>query len=110
MKTSSILDDLEFNDSKPAVKLLLESNFSKEIRIYFKEGQIMQKHQTPYPIVVQIFKGEIKFGVNNQIILLKEGDLITLEGGIPHDLTATKESIVRLTLSHSDSLKRVESV
>ncbi|APD05777.1 hypothetical protein UJ101_00224 [Flavobacteriaceae bacterium UJ101] len=110
MKTSSILENLEFNDSKPAIKLLLESDFSKEIRISFKEGQIMQEHQTPYPIVVQVFKGEIKFGVNNQIVLLKEGDLITLEGGVPHDLTAVKESIVRLTLSKSDSLQRVKNI
>lgn len=110
MKTSSILENIVYNESKPAVSLILETDFSKEIRIAFKEGQIMKKHQTPYPIVIQIVKGEIEFGVNNEALVLSEGDLITLEGCVYHDLKAVKESIVRLTLSKSDSLQRVESV
>ena len=42
--------------------------------------------------------------------LLKKGSIITLEGNIPHNLTARKDSIVRLTLSKLDTALRVEKV
>lgn len=110
MKTVSIYQDLEFNENKPAIKVLLETDFTKEIRILMKEGQEMKEHQTPFPIVVELLEGEIAFGVEGIDYKVKKGDLLTLSGGIPHNLIAKKESVIRLTLSKLDSSKRVESV
>lgn len=110
MKTASLLKDLEFNDQKPAVKVLLDTDSSREIRIAMKKGQVMKEHKTPYPIVVELFEGAIKFGVNGDVHEFKKGDMLSLEGNVPHDLTAQEESIVRLTLSKSDSVDRVKGV
>ena len=70
----------------------------------------MKKHKTPFPIVVEIFEGSIDFGVNGDVHTLKKGDLIALEGDVPHDLIALKDSIVRLSLNSADTVKRVEDV
>ena len=70
----------------------------------------MKEHKTFYPIVVEIVKGEIDFGVKGKKHLLKSGGLIALEGNVPHDLIANEESIVRLTLNKNDVVKRVENV
>ena len=110
MKTASIYQDLEFNENKPAIKAILETDFTKEIRILMRENQEMKEHQTPFPIVVELLEGEIIFGVEGQNYEVKEGDLLTLSGGVPHNLIAKKESIIRLTLSKLDSSKRVEGV
>lgn len=110
MKVASFLEDVKFNDNKPAVSLLLDTDFSKEIRIVFKKGQIMEDHQAPFAIIVQVLKGCIDFGVNNENNKLNEGDIISLKPQIIHNLTAVEESVVRLTLSKLDTLKRVESV
>ena len=110
MKVASFLEDVKFNDNKPAVSLLLDTDFSKEIRIVFKKGQIMEDHQAPFAIIVQVLKGCIDFGVNNENNKLNEGDVISLKPQIVHNLTAVEESVVRLTLSKLDTLKRVESV
>ena len=110
MKTASIYQDLEFNENKPAIKAILETDFTKEIRILMRENQEMKEHQTPFPIVVELLEGEIIFGVEGQNYEVKKGDLLTLSGGIPHNLIAKKESIIRLTLSKLDSSKRVEDV
>ena len=64
IQTASLLTDLEFNNTKPAIKILLESAFSKEIRIAFSKGQFMKTHKTSFPITVEIFDGVINFGVN----------------------------------------------
>ena len=110
MKTASIYQDLEFNENKPAIKAILETDFTKEIRILMRENQEMKEHQTPFPIVVELLEGEIIFGVEGQNDEVKKGDLLTLSGGVPHNLIAKKESVIRLTLSKLDSSKRVEGV
>ena len=110
MKTASIYQDLEFNENKTAIKAILETDFTKEIRILMRENQEMKEHQTPFPIVVELLEGEIIFGVEGQNYEVKKGDLLTLSGGVPHNLIAKKESVIRLTLSKLDSSKRVEGV
>jgi quercetin dioxygenase-like cupin family protein len=110
MKLASLTNDLQYNESKPAIQVLMETETGKELRIAFKEGQVMKEHKTPFPIVVEIFEGAIDFGVNGTIHNLKKGDLVALEGGIPHDLRAMETSTVRLSLNKADSAKRVEDV
>jgi quercetin dioxygenase-like cupin family protein len=110
MQNSSFINDLIFNDQRISTKVILESSFSKEIRIVFKEGQIMKEHQTPFPIVVHLLEGEITFGVQGVNHELKKGDILSLEGNIPHDLTAKTDSVVRLTLSKLDKAERVAAV
>lgn len=110
IQISSMVKNLEYKDDKPAIDVLLETSFSKEIRILLKEGQIMKKHRTPYAIVVEIVEGSIDFGVKDEVLHLQKGDIISLKGNIAHDLKATKNSIVRLTLSKHDKVERVQEV
>lgn len=110
MKTAGILKNVEYNESRPAITPLMETDHSKELRIAIKKGQKMKEHQTPYPIVVEIFEGAINFGVNGETHSLQRGDIVALEGGVPHDLLGEQDSIVRLTLNKSDSVQRVENV
>lgn len=110
MKTASIIDQLVYNLDKPNISVLLDSSHSKEIRIVMRKGQSMKEHKAPSPIVVSIFEGTIEFGVNGEKKSLKKGDLIALEANVPHDLYCTEDSIVRLSLSKTDSVDRVQSV
>jgi len=110
MKTASLTENLVYNAKKPDITILIETETSKEIRIIFKKGQLMKEHKTPFPIVVEVFKGAIDFGVNGAKHHLKAGNLIALEGGVSHDLIATEESTVRLSLSKKDKLERVQNV
>lgn len=108
MRTASILQNITYNQSKPAVEILLETAFTKEIRLAFKRNQVMKQHQTPLPIVVEIVEGHIDFSVEAEILSLHKGDLVALEGGVPHSLDAKQDSIVRLTISKKDRTERVE--
>ncbi len=110
MKYANLLQDLQYNHDKVAISVLFETETTKEIRILFKKGNLMKKHQTPFPITVEIVEGAIDFGVKENIYNLRKGDLVALDGGIPHDLKATENSIVRLTLTKQDSVDRVKKV
>lgn len=110
MKVASIYEELMYSSNKPAISVLLESSFTKEIRIVFKKEQLMKEHKTAFPIVVEVVEGAIDFGVKGKKHQLKKGTIISLEGNIPHDLKALEDSIVRLTLSKFDKTERVQTV
>ncbi len=110
MESANILNDIIYKESGPAISVLFQTDATKEVRIVFKQGQCMEEHQTPYPITVAMVEGELDFGVDGKILNLVKGDLLNLDGSVPHDLLAKSDCIVRLTLSKSDSVQRVESV
>lgn len=110
MNTAAFLSSVEWNENKPAIQVLLETSATKEIRIAMQTGQFMKEHKAPFPIIVHVIQGSIKFGVEGEDIHLKIGDLIGLEANVPHDLLAKENSIVRLSLSKLDTLERVKNV
>jgi len=110
MKKSSLSENIIYNELKPSISVLFETETTKEIRIVFKKEQLMKEHKTSFPITVEIFEGAIDFGVNGTIYNLVKGDLVSLDASIPHDLFAKQDSIVRLTLSKLDTVDRVIKV
>jgi len=110
MVSTNLYTNLEFNDDKPAISVLLQTAFSKEIRIVFKAGQVMKAHKAPKPIVVEVFEGTLDFGVEERLYTLNKGDLLTLDANVVHNLIAKTDCIVRLTLSIQDTIERVEHV
>ncbi len=108
MAKANIYNGVEFNEQKPVVSVLLETDFTKEVRILMHKGTEMAKHQTSFPIVVEVVEGIIKFGVNGEVLTLEKGALIALDGGVAHDLKAIENAIIRLTLTKYDETSRVE--
>jgi len=108
--TASFYKDLTFSDTSVVITPILESRFGKEIRITFKENQVMKEHKTKFPITIMTLKGCIEFSVDGEMSVLKEGDIIALEGGIMHELKAREESIIWLGLHKGDSIDRIKSI
>ena len=110
MQIASFLNDLEFSDDHVMISPLIDNAFTKEIRITFKEGQMMKEHKTKFPITVMTVIGSIEFKVEDKVHILNQGDVISLEGGVLHELKATEKTVVRLSLHKRDSVARVSAV
>ncbi len=71
MKTASLTNGIEHHENFPVLQVLMNTKTRREIRITFKKDQIMEEHQTPFPIVVEIFEGSIAFGLQGKNQTLK---------------------------------------
>ena len=111
MNTASLTENITYQENnKPTVTVLLQTDNTKEVRIVMRKGQFMKEHKAPFPIIIEMFEGEIDFGINGSKQILKKGDMIALEGNVPHDLTCLSDCIVRLSISILDKIERVNKV
>lgn len=99
MEKISIYEDLSYGETAPKLKVLLNTNSIEEIRITFKSGQIMKEHKAAHPIVVNVIEGEIEFKINEEVFILPKGMLIRVDTNILHELKATVDSILRLSIN-----------
>lgn len=90
--------------------LLYEDSLSKEICISMQKNSTMKEHFAPYPIKVQVLRGNIEFYVEDEKFILSELDMIAVNAKIKHSLKANEDSIIRLTLSLNDTISRVKEV
>ena len=110
MIKASLLKEVTYNESKPKIDVLFQTEQTKEIRIALNTNQEMKEHKTPFPIVVEIVQGQIDFGVQGEKHRMDAGDLISLEGNVPHDLFVLEPSVIRLSLSKLDSVERIRNI
>lgn len=106
IQKASILENIKYGDTNPVINTLLNTEDTKEVRIVFKEHQLMKEHKAPYPIIVEIVEGMIDFGVGTERFILKRGMIIALKANVVHELKALENSVVRLSLNKSDSVER----
>ncbi|MHC3994370.1 cupin domain-containing protein [Thiomicrolovo sp. ZZH C-3] len=93
---------------KPFVaEKILESPFSKEIRICMAKGNIMRKHSAPGPITIMVLEGCVTVASGSDTADLLSGQIVCFDAHVPHSLEAHTDSVIRLTLSKNDNLARV---
>lgn len=101
MTKANLIDSIKKNPHKPSIELLVDTGFSKEIRIYMSKGQEMKERKAPYPIVVEIFDGNVDFRIDGIIHTLSKGDILCMNANAAHYLFAQEDSIIRLSLYDS---------
>lgn len=110
MEIISFNQELEFDAAHVKTKVLLETKFSKEIRIIHSKELSMKEHKAPYPIIIHLLQGSIMLGIEGVHHQLSAGDMVSIEGGVAHDLYANENAVIRLTLSKQDKVERGQDV
>lgn len=77
---------------------LFKAEHVEVMRIVLLAGKRMPAHAVDGPITVQCLEGEVAFGMRQEHRLLRTGDLIYLEAGIPHELTAVTNASLLVTV------------
>ena len=109
MQKLSFLDDTRFAD-KPQIDLMFDNEQGKEIRICMQKGNEMAEHKAPGAIVIMVLSGCVDIGSSEGSVTLGAGEAVHFAARVPHSLVAAEDSVIRLSLSKIDSIKRVEGL
>jgi quercetin dioxygenase-like cupin family protein len=69
------------------------------VLLAFRKGARMGEHRVPGQLTLHILSGEVQVRLEEQVVDVSAGSLLTLEGSQLHDLEARADSVVLLTLS-----------
>lgn len=93
----NIFQDLVFNEEKPSVLTIRNTDRINVIAIGLRAGQVLKKHVTPFPALLVVLKGRISFdmeGVQTEVPLSGTFDI---PANVQHEVTALEESIFMVT-------------
>jgi quercetin dioxygenase-like cupin family protein len=78
---------------------LIKGQGLRVMLVAVRAGTTIQSHQADSPISLQVIEGVLKFNTDRQTLTLRQGQLLTLQTGIPHAVEAVEESAFVLTLA-----------
>lgn len=109
----ALLFDLEEERAKASEPSILERS-GRNARTLVKSGPLrvvlvalapgggMAEHQAEGPITVQPVKGRIRLVAGDREYHLKPGEILSLDGGVPHHVTSEDGGAFLLTVVHPE--------
>ena len=80
-------------------KSLLKSNSLRVLLVAMQAGAKMQEHHSDGRISIHTLSGAIQLHVQQQVRVLRAGQLIALDRSIKHDVEAMEDSVFLLTIA-----------
>lgn len=77
---------------------LLKSEHLQVFRLVLPKGKEFREHKVPGEITVQCLEGLIEFSTAEHTQQLRPGELLYLNGGAPHALSAIEDASVLVTI------------
>ena len=77
---------------------LFKSAALEVVRLVLAAGKTLPTHRVPGQITVQCLEGSIVFDADGTAVPMIAGQLLYLEGGVPHAVTAVEDAAVLVTI------------
>jgi quercetin dioxygenase-like cupin family protein len=90
----------DWNTGKHNAITLMKTARMRIVLIAMHAGNEIKMHQSEGPISVHIIEGLLHFITEEESVILKKGQLLTLHENVQHELIAIEETTFLLTMSH----------
>lgn len=91
-----ILASLQFNEERPSVLALSNSDRQQTIAIALVQGQILKKHISATPAMIIVLKGRILFETEEESTVVEEMNTFQIPPSVPHEVTGLEKTIFLL--------------
>jgi len=92
----NILNDIQFQEEKPAVLPIKNSDKQQIIAIGLKKNQVLKKHVSATPALIVVLKGQILFEMEGNATELTEMETFDIPPTVPHEVSGIEESVFLL--------------
>lgn len=79
-------------------RAILKSSSLELMRMVLPAGRTVAEHQVPGEITIQCLEGGVELSAHGAPQVLRAGDMVYLEGGVPHALHALEDSSLLVTI------------
>lgn len=102
MQIHSLGELIEFDDKKFLPKVLMSRPGYRLLLLNLRAGQSVPEHATREMVTVYALSGHITFQENKSPYELRAGQVLWIEGGVPHALRAHEDSTLLVVAAGSD--------
>ncbi len=98
MRRANIFENIRYDDESVVIEDLFETPQCKELRVIMQANQSMHDHQSDHPVVIEVVRGVLHVEIENESFEMVLGDLIEINAGVLHHLTAQEDTLLRVSL------------
>ncbi len=95
---STTINEGAWKEKDIVSSVVFKSDHLRIVLMGFHKNAELKEHTAKGPITLQVLSGAIVFTANGDQAKLEKNQMITLDGAVPHNLVASEESFVLLTL------------
>ncbi|KAA0917021.1 cupin domain-containing protein [Dietzia sp. ANT_WB102] len=95
---TDIIGRAEPSAKRPGAAVVHEDETTKIVVFEFDEGQEMPDHAAFHPILVQLLKGSVEFGLPDRTLELHTGEVLHLTAKLRHRVRALEPTTLTITM------------
>lgn len=100
---SQIKSEVSWSEKDHNSITIYKSDSLRIVLMGFHEGAILKPHKANGVISLQVVDGSIEFSAKDKTVTIEKNQMIALDEGIMHHLTALSETFVLLTLAKANN-------
>jgi len=84
--------------TRPGATIVHQDETTKIVAFEFDEGQEMADHAAFHPILVQVLRGHVEFGLPDRTVELNPGEILHLTAKLRHRVRALEPTTLTITM------------
>ena len=84
--------------TRPGATVVHQDETAKIVAFEFDEGQEMPDHAAFHPILVQVLRGRVEFGLPDRTLELRTGEILHLTAKLRHRVRALEPTTLTITM------------
>ncbi|MFD2394264.1 cupin domain-containing protein [Dietzia aerolata] len=89
---------MEPREKRPGASIVHEDETTKIVAFEFGEGQELPDHAAFHPVLIQILRGSVDFGLPDRTIQLGPGEILHLTPQLRHWVRALEPTTLTVTM------------
>ena len=84
--------------TRPGATVVHQDETAKIVAFEFDEGQEMADHAAFHPILIQLLRGRVEFGLPDRTLELRTGEILHLTAKLRHRVRALEPTTLTITM------------
>ncbi|EFV92270.1 hypothetical protein G6030_11905 [Dietzia sp. E1] len=95
---TGIIGRAEPSADRPGATVVHQDETTKVVAFEFAEGQELADHAAFHPILVQLLRGRVEFGLPDRTLDLRPGEIVHLTAKLRHRVRALEPTTLTVTM------------